>query len=238
MNRKTCARKSRWLLRGVALVALILPATLMFGPAASEASVSPPALFAAQAKAAHLSASQQATLQSEVNHIIARYGGRQVALNEIALPHYSSILFPLPGQRVARVLPGTPPLPVNKAKAAQANRAAGAAGRSASWSPGQTWYAPDGAYCSWTYFCSWQGYAYTGIQWNVSECNVWQEYPGSGWDNIGSYANNQTFYTEAYLANASQQTIDTIGGSDPVNGPNVSDIMDWEPVWYVMACQN
>jgi hypothetical protein len=239
MNRKTLAQKSSWLLRGAAVIALALPAAVMLGPAGSEASVSPSsALFAAQAKAAHLSVSQQATLQSEVDRIIARYGGHQVGLNEIALPHYSSILFPLPGQRVARVLPGTPPLPVNKAKIAQAKRAAKAAGRSASWSPGQAWPAPSGASCPYYYFCSWQGYAYTGIQFNVSWCNVWQEYPGSGWDNIGSYANNQTFNTEAYLANASEQKTDTLGGSDPVNGPNVTPVMDWEPYWYVMACQD
>ena len=228
-------RKSRWLLRGVALVALILPAALMFGPAASEASVSPPALFAAQAKAAHLSASQQATLQSEVNHIIARYGGRQVALNEIALPHYSSILFPLPGQRVARVLPGTPPLPVNKAKVAQAAKTAG---RSAS-SDDDTYYAPNGAQCPYTYFCSWQGQSFTGIQWNVSECNVWQEYPGSGWDTYGSWANNQTVDTEAYVATAGWSLINPFAGSGaPGYGASHDGNWDWEPWWYAMACQN
>ena len=234
-------RKSRWLLRGVALVALILPAALMFGPAASEASVSPPALFAAQAKAAHLSASQQATLQSEVNRIIARYGGRQVALNEIALPHYSSMLFPLPGQRVARVLPGTPPLPVNKAKAAQANRAAKTADApcgSPPWQPGATWCGSNGAKCDYYYFCSWQGQSFTGIQWNVSECNVWQEYPGSGWDTYGSWVNNQTPETPAYLANAEEQQLTGIGGSDPFAGPPPDPSWNWEPYWYVMACRD
>ena len=104
------------------MIALILPAALMLSPAASHASAVPSALFAAQARAAHLSATQQAALRREVNKIIARYGGRQIALNEIALPHDSSVLFPLPGQRVARVLPGTPPLPVNKAKIAHASQ--------------------------------------------------------------------------------------------------------------------
>jgi hypothetical protein len=110
------------------VIALILPAALMLSPAASHASAVPSALFAAQARAAHLSATQQAALRREVNKIIARYGGRQIALNEIALPHDSSVLFPLPGQRVARVLPGTPPLPVNKAKIAHATKAARLAG--------------------------------------------------------------------------------------------------------------
>lgn len=135
--------KSRWLLRGAAVIALILPAALMLSPAASHASAVPSALFAAQARAAHLSATQQAALRREVNKIIARYGGHQIALNEIALAHDSSVLFPLPGQRVARVLPGTPPLPVNKAKIAHATKAA----VSPAWSTGQTWYAPNGASC-------------------------------------------------------------------------------------------
>lgn len=228
--------KSRWLLRGAAVIALILPAALMLGPAVSEASVSPSALFAAQARAAHLSAPRQATLRSEVNKIIARYGGRQVALNEIALPHGASVLFPLPGQRVARVLPGTLPLPVNKAKVAQAARSAV---RSA-WSVGETWSAPNGngATCPFYYFCSWQGQSWTGVQFNVSWCNVWQEYPGSGWDSYGSYVNNQTFYTEAYLAPADKVAGVIIQGSDPDIGPITADSFNWEPWWYVMACQD
>jgi hypothetical protein len=213
------------------MIALILPVTLMLAPTVSNASVRPPSLFAAQARAAHLSARQQATLQSEVNKTIARYGGRQIALNEIALPHDSSVLFPLPGQRVARVLPGTPALAVPRAKVAR-----GAV--KPAWAVGQTWYAANGAACPFYYFCSWQGYAFTGINWNVSECNIWQEFPGSGWDTYGSWVNNQTFETIAYLANASQQQLTGIGGSDPVAGPPPDPSWDWEPYWYVMACRN
>lgn len=150
----------RWLPRVAAMIALILPVTLMLAPAASNASVKPLSLFAAQARAAHLSARQQATLQSEVNKTIARYGGRQIALNEIALPHDSSVLFPLPGQRVARVLPGTPPLPVPRAKIAQAARGA----VRPAWAVGQTWYAANGASCPFYYFCSWQGPSFTGAR--------------------------------------------------------------------------
>jgi hypothetical protein len=114
--------KSRWLLRGAAMTALILPAALMLGPTASNASALPSANFAAQARAApHLSAPQQATL------------------------------------------------------------------------------------------------------------------PGSGWNSYGSFANNQTFGTQAYTANYGQ-VLDTIAPSDPGVGPFAISAYNWFPVWYVMAC--
>jgi hypothetical protein len=189
--------------------AFILSAALMLG-SSSNASVVPSANFAGQARAAHLSASQQVSLQSEVNHIMARYGGRQVALNEIALPHGASVLFPLPGQRVAHVLPGAPRLSVSKTKAAD----------TPAWAVGQTWYAADGASCPYYYLCTWQGQSWTGIQFNVSQCNIWQEFPGSGWNSYGSWANNQTPDTSGYLANASQQQIAEVAGSNPDTGPS------------------
>jgi hypothetical protein len=220
--------KFSWLLRGVAMIALIIPTALMLGPAASNASAVPSANFAAQARAAHLNAPQQATLQSEVNKIIARYGGRQVALNEVALPRGASVLFPLPGQHVARVLPGTPRLAVNTAKTAKADEAA----------DGQTWTAPNGASCPYYYFCSWQGQSYTGVQFNVSWCDVWQEYPGSGWNGFGSWVNNQTYETLAYLANSSEQMTYIVSPADPFYGAAWDSSFNWEPYWYVMACQD
>jgi hypothetical protein len=242
-------RKATWLLRGAALIAVVLPAALMLGPAASQASALPSANFAAQAKAAHLSTAQRATLQSEVNKIIARYGGRQVGLNEIALPHGSSVLFPLPGQRVARVLPGTPPIPVDTAKVAHPGQAGHVitgvgtvpgtrAVHPQTWSAGETWRAADGATCSFYYFCSWQGQNYTGEQWNVSECNVYQEYPGSGWSGYGSFANNQTFGTEVTLANSSKTPLTLVLGSEPSSGPAIWGDFNWAPYWYVMACSD
>jgi hypothetical protein len=236
--------KSRWLPRGAAVIALILPAALILGPAASNASSAPLAHasslplanFAAQAKAAHLSAAQQASLQSEVNHIIARYGGRQVALNEIALGRGAFMLFPLPGQSVARILPGTPSLPVNTAKVAHAARNA----VRPAWSTGETWYEPDGgASCPFYYFCMWQNNFFKGVQFNVSWCNVWQELPGSGWNGDGSFVNNQSFYTDAYLTDQSQQEAAIIEPSVPVAGPYYQfEDWDWEPFWYAMACQD
>jgi hypothetical protein len=240
-------KKARWLLRGAAMIALILPAGPMLGPTAAHAAALPSANFAAQARAAHLSAPQRATLQAEIDKTIARYGGRQVGLNEIALPHGASVLFPLPGQRVARVLPGTPPIPVNKAKVARAGQADQAitgvttvpgtrAVHPQTWSAGETWRAADGATCSFYYFCSWQGQNYTGEQWNVSECNVWQEYPGSGWNSNGSFTNNQTFGTTAYLGDQYEGFIAAISPSEPGTGPSTTNSFNWEPYWYAMAC--
>ena len=217
------------------MIALILPAALMLSPAASHASAVPSALFAAQARAAHLSATQQAALRREVNKIIARYGGHQIALNEIALAHDSSVLFPLPGQRVARVLPGTPPLPVDKAKIAHATKAA----VSPAWSTGQTWYAPNGASCQFYFLCTWQGQNFTGANFNVSDCNTWQELPGSGWDSYGSWVNNQRFGTRAYLGDSDEQLLATIPADGSENPEPVnSNSMSWAPVWYLMACQD
>lgn len=226
-------RKSRWLLRAAALIALILPAALMLGPSASDASAIPSSLFATQAKAAHLTVSQQATLQSRVNKIIARYGGHQIGLNEVALPHGASVLFPLPGQRVPRVLPGTPPLPVNQAMVARATRTAGGAD---DWSTGETWYSFNGASCPFYYFCAWQDLGFSGVQFNVSWCNVQQELPGSGWDNNGDDVNNQSFGTHAYLLNQGQELVN-VPGSEPDTGPPSADI-DWLPIWYIEACAN
>lgn len=180
--------------------------------------------------AAHLSASQQATLQGEVNKIIARYGGRQVALNEVALPHGASVLFPLPGQRVAHILLGTPRLPVSKAKANQPK-----AGYAPAWTIGQTWYAPDGAACPFHYFCSWQGQSFTGLQWNVSQCGIWQEYPGSGWDGYGSWANNQR-PEPTDLGDANKGLLYQLSSHFSSTGPNLSTSFNWGPVWYVNAC--
>lgn len=149
------------------------------------------------------------------------------------------MLFPLPGQRVAHILPGTPPLPVNTAKVAHAARDARNAVRPA-WSTGETWYEPDGgASCPFYYFCMWQGNFFTGIQFNVSWCNIWQELPGSGWNSDGSFVNNQSFYTDAYLTDASQQEAVIIDPSVPVAGPYYQfEGWDWEPYWYAMACQD
>jgi hypothetical protein len=146
-------------------------------------------------------------LQSQINRVIARYGGRQVALNEIALPHGASTLFPLPGQRVAHILPGTPPLPVDKAQVTRAAKAAKVVGaaRPASlpvWFPGETWHATNGASF---YLCAWQDVQYTGVQFNVSWCNVWQELPGSGWTGNGAIVSNESFGTTGYVGYSNEQ---------------------------------
>jgi hypothetical protein len=175
-------------------------------------------------------------LQSEINRVIAHYGGRQVALNEIALPHGASMLFPLPDQRVAHILPGTPPLPVNKAQVARAAGAARPAGLPV-WFTGETWYGPNGASCPYFYLCAWQDVQYTGVQFNVSWCNVWQELPGSGWTGNGDVVNNESFGTTGYLGDSNEQVFDPITPSTPVTGPPLISVW-WQPIWYLMACQD
>ena len=90
--------------------------------------------------------------------------------------------------------------------------------------------------CPFYYFCAWQGLGFTGMQFNVSQCNIMQELPGSGWDDDGDYVNNQTFGTQAYLLNQGQ-LLYTIPGSDPDTGPAASNL-NWYPVWYVVACSD
>lgn len=200
--------------------------------------------FAAQGKAAGLSTAQDAELQKRVEQILHQYSGaRQVAANEIALPHGASVLLPLPGQKYARVLPGA----VNLGFAPATS---GATKRAAVVSPADTgsiandgvvpfiWFKNGnpadgpGASCPYYYFCMWQEQWGAGEQFNVSTCNEDQELPGSGWNTYGSWANNQTPGTQAFLLNSSRSVIYTV----PARSYN-SDY-NWGPVWYANACNH
>lgn len=180
------------------------------GTAAAATHAAP---FATQAKTAGLDNSQATTLQNRVDQILQQYkGAKQVAANEISLPHGASMLLPLPGQKYARVLPGAVNLGFASATAAAVT--------------------PDSSACSYEYFCMWQGQDWTGEQFNVSTCNVVQELPGSGWDGVGSYDNDQTAGTSAYLLNESKVITTTIS-------PGLSDYaFSWAPYWYAEACIN
>jgi hypothetical protein len=72
------------------LLGLTVPAVAASGPAAQP--------FAAQARAAHLSAAQTDALRAEVNRVIAATGGTQVALNEIDLNGRGDVLVAIPGE--------------------------------------------------------------------------------------------------------------------------------------------
>ncbi|MBC3842763.1 hypothetical protein GXW82_29020 [Streptacidiphilus sp. 4-A2] len=182
--------------------------------------------FAAQVQAAGLNSSQATTLQSRVEQILHQYkGAQQVAANEIALPGGGSVLLPLPGKKYAQVLPGA----VNLGFAA----AGGNAAKSAAESFGPNTIRSNGDSCPYQYFCMWQGENGTGEQFNVSTCNEDQELPGSGWNADGSWINNQTAGTDAFLLNSSKVVIYT-------TPPPVSYSPDWNwvPYWYADACNH
>ena len=139
--------------------------------------------FAAQVKAAHLDNSQATALQNWVDQILHQYkGARQVAANEISLPGGGSVLLPLPGAVNLGFAPAT---------AADSVR-------------------PDSSSCPYEYFCMWQGETWSGEQFNVSTCNEDQGLPGSGWDGVGSYNNNETQGTSAFLLDQNKNVIATI----------------------------
>ena len=189
-------------------------AIAMAGVGAADAAVTHTAPFAAQVKAAGLNTSQATALQNRVDQLLQQYkGAKQVAANEISLPHGASMLLPLPGQKYAHVLPGAVNLGFAPATTSNAVR-------------------PDTSSCPYEYFCMWQGEDWTGEQFNVSTCNEIQELPGSGWDDVGSYDNNQTANTSAYLLNSSKVITATIS-------PGLSDYaFNWTPYWYAEACKS
>ena len=199
-------RSLRTKVAGVAAAVAVIGMTGIGSAGAATPAAATP--FAAQVEAAGLTGSQAASLQSRVDQILHQYkGSKQVAANEISLPHGSSVLLPLPGQKYARVLPGAVNLGFAPATAAGTINN-----------------------CPYEYFCMWQGETWSGEQFNVSTCNEDQELPGSGWDSTGSYLNNETPNTSAYLLDKSKTVIATIP-------QGLSDYAyPWGPVWYADAC--
>lgn len=213
--------------------------------APADSAASP---FAAQAAAAGLSRGQAAQLQAQVDAVLARDGGTQVAANEIALPHGSSVLLPLPGQTHAHVLPGA--VNLGFAPAAASGVAIPASiPTSITNCPseiseiGTIYMCPqdgqavhiNGMWCYYEYFCAWTGPNASGAQFNVSTCGVDQELPGSGWNGVGSWLNNQTpgleGSTETKLKDANHNTLDV------TTEPKSFDTnFNWRPIWYLDAC--
>ncbi|WP_052439513.1 peptidase inhibitor family I36 protein [Streptacidiphilus jiangxiensis] len=196
--------------------------------------------FAAQARQAGLTATQATALQRQVDAIIAKDGGQQVAANEISLPHGGAVLLALPGHRYARVIPGAVNLGFavaspNDDRTAPMTHPVPAAGVTPNYtgsgsSNGGTWYW-NGTSCFYQYICMWQGQNGTGTLFRVSQCNLDQELPGSGWNTGGSWLNNETPGTVAYFKNSGHGTIYTTPAPVFWN----SDY-NWQPVWYVNAC--
>lgn len=196
-------------LRAAGVLATAAAAIAVTGVGTADATTTQTAPFAAQIKAARLTTSQATSLQNQIDQILHQYkGAKQVAANEISLPGGNSVLLPLPGQKYARVLPGA----VNLGFASATTDSASSSS------------------CPYEYFCMWQGEDWTGEQFNVSTCNEVQELPGSGWDSVGSYDNNQTSGTWAYLLNQSKSITADIS-------PGLSNYaFNWTPYWYAEAC--
>jgi hypothetical protein len=89
------------------VVALAAPATAGQAatdqPAAQTVETINKGRLEAQARAQGLSSAQAATLQADVDRVVARTGGRQVAINQVVWDG-GDTLVPLPGQRRAREL--------------------------------------------------------------------------------------------------------------------------------------
>ncbi|MCC3776418.1 hypothetical protein [Streptomyces sp. UNOB3_S3] len=158
--------------------------------------------FADQAVRAGLTADQTAGLRQRVDAYVDATGGRRIALNKIEVKD-GTILVAVPGETYARELNG----PLDRSATANALVS-----------------------CPYLYFCGWKGSNRSGDQWNISKCNVLQEIP-DGWNSGGSWQNNQSRGTRAYMYNKNRDWIYTTPPAPygPVNG-------DWGPVWYVEAC--
>ena len=226
---------------GLGLTGAASTANAATATAGVTATTSGTAVFASQAKAAGLTSAQAATLQAEVKADIAKLGGTQVAANEIALPHGASLLLPVPGQKVARVLPGAvnlgfytassaraAGLSVTTASTARAVRTPSAAGPTMCWVPASI---TAGTCCPYYYICAWSSTNGYGTQFNASACNVDQELPGSGWNANGSWMNNQTTGTQARFLDKSHQTVYTTAAAFSFDSS-----YNWYPIWYIHAC--
>jgi hypothetical protein len=214
----------------LAAVAALLLAVFGATASASASSSTAPRPFAAQALASGLTSAQAAALQGQVNQILTQDGGTQVAANEIALPHGASVLLVLPGQKYAHLLPGAVNLGFSPTGTATTVRPEA----SGSFTPqvGYEWGWPPN-WCPYLYFCAWQGENGAGTQFNVSTCNENQPLPGSGWSGVGSWINNQTAGTVAYLLNSSSGVYYATPGSGSWN-----NAYDWNPIWYLDACKH
>lgn len=83
----------------VTAAAVFLALTAAMGTASASATGARPG-FAAQARGHGLSSAQASTLQQEVNTYIAKHGGKQIAINEVAFKGGSTV-FVVPGQKYA-----------------------------------------------------------------------------------------------------------------------------------------
>ncbi|MCC2274086.1 hypothetical protein LKL35_01305 [Streptomyces sp. ET3-23] len=111
---------------------------------AGNGSAAPLSPFAAQGRSAGLSSTQIAGVQREVDTVIAQSGGKQVALDKVALSDASAVVVTVPGESRVRDL---------------------SAGKSGMYAPGN---------CGQQNFCAYKGRNYTGYEFTMWKCRTWE----------------------------------------------------------------
>jgi hypothetical protein len=172
--------------------------------------------FAAQARSAGLTGTQIAELQKEVNAYIRRYGGTQVAINQVAF-NGGNITFVVPGQRYAKAVTSS------GAAAPTAGRRAGAKLNGVAVSA-----TPDTASCPYLYFCAYKGTYFSGTKLEFYYCGEFYDMP---WDSIGSWYNDQTEGDQATFYGADANVLYR---TQPA--PTSAPVYGWGPVYYVVPC--
>ncbi|GLZ37974.1 hypothetical protein [Actinokineospora sp. NBRC 105648] len=142
-------------------------AALVAGSVAAQAEATGADRFAAQGRAAGLTADQSAWLRAEVDHTIAVLGGKQVGLNKVDVDGAAQVSIALPGEAHPRDFAAT----------------RGAAAVVAACSPR----------AAYGYFCAYSDTNLQGSQIAMYSCRQY-EIP---WVSVGSWHNNQTRGTVA-----------------------------------------
>jgi hypothetical protein len=193
LGRKHSAAKP---ILAVAVVSLILTA-LGTGTALASTNRSVPS-FAGQARSAGLTASQTWELQREVNSYLRKFGGTQVAINQVDFPG-GNIVFAVPGERFAHEVTGSP-------------SASGLHRR-------------DGENCPYLDFCAFQGTDYSGNAVDLYQCNQWH---GTLWTSNGSWKNDQTPGTQAHILYADGTKYTTPGAWSANSDFSWADVTAYE----------
>jgi hypothetical protein len=170
------------------VMAVLAAVTLLLGlgmpaVAAGTGSDSTADQFAAQARAAHLTDVQTAALRGEVNRILRKTGGKQVALNEIDLNGRGKVMVAIPGEAHPR------------------DFASGA---------GALYTDPclEGPVYS-GYFCAYSQEVYQGSEIQMYYCGSYS----MPWGGYGSWVNDQTAGTRARFYGSSGNLLYTTPGS-------------------------
>ena len=157
---------SRALATGAAIAVTLAVAT---GPASASAAGARSS-FAAQARSHGLSSAQIGVLQREVNAYIAKYGGNQIAINEVAFTGGNTV-FAVPGQKYA--------YPVTAARAG------------VNTGPGEI--------CPYEYFCTFALANFEGSESEFYRCNDTLKNNNNGsWKNDQTPGIKATLYIEDY----------------------------------------